>query len=396
MTNKEKYKVVHMVTVAESVGLMKGQLGYLKNAGFDVIVISSPGERLYRAGWEENVNIKAIKMERTISPFKDLISLFKILGFFAELKPQICNAGTPKAGLLGMIAAWFTRVPFRIYTIRGLAFEGESGFKRKLLMFTEKVACACAHKVICISPSIEKVALNLKLTTKDEAIVFGEGSSNGLQLEKYEYNEIIDRKVKEIKNKYCLEAYGFIVGYVGRINNSKGIKELIEAFEILQKEYPNIALLLVGRKEKKDPIDEKVEEKIANNPNIFEIGHVSDPIPYYYVMDILAFPTYREGFGNVSIEAQATGTPVVTTNVTGAVDTIINNETGILVAVKDVTGLKNAIEKFIKNPKLIREMGKKGKERAFEKFDSRIIWESLERLYTENISSNQNTKNVML
>ena len=382
---KNRYKVIHMVTAPQSVGLMNGQLSYLKNAGYDVTVIASPGERLIQAGKNEGVNVKAIKMERTISPLKDLSSLIKIISYFLKVKPHVCNAGTPKAGLLGMLAAWITRVPFRVYTMRGLPFEGETGLKRKILILVEKIACACANKVICISPSVETVALKNKLTSKNKTVLIGAGSSNGLQLEKYVFNEKIGQAVKNVKDKYSLEKYKFIIGYVGRINKFKGVEELVTAFEMLQEKYENLALMLIGSKEKKDTISLDCEKKIADNPDIFEVGYVSDPIPYYYAMDILAFPTYREGFGNVSIEAQATGTPVVTTNATGSVDTVVHNETGFIVDVKDVMGLKDAIEKFIQDPELIETMGEKARKRVFEKFDSKIIWKGIEQLYKENM-----------
>lgn len=385
METKKKPKVVHMVTIANSVGLMRGQLSYLNKSGFDVTVIASPGEKLEKAKVEEDVNIKGINMERTISPFKDIISLIKIIIYFLKIKPDICNSGTPKAGLLGMLAAWFTRVPIKVYTIRGLPFEGFKGLKRRILILTEKIACACADKVICISPSIERIAIEYKLTTSDKTIVFGEGSSNGLQLERFEKSEKVEYEIEKIKKKYDLNKYNFIIGYVGRINNFKGIKELVLAFENLQQKYKGIALLMVGQREKKDAISNDISQRMLNNPNIIEVGRVDNPVPYYYIMDVLAFPTYREGFGNVSIEAQATGTPVVTTNATGAVDTVVNNQTGFIINVGEVQTLEKAIEKFLEHPELIDQMGKAGRKRVEEKFDSKIIWNGIESLYKEQL-----------
>ena len=378
---EDKPKVVHMVTSAVSVGLMKGQLAYLNNKGYDVTVISSPGERLIQAQKEEGINIKAIKMERTISPLKDFISLIKVIYYFIQIRPQICNSGTPKAGLIGMLAAWLTKVPLKVYTIRGLPFEGAKGIKRKILLLIEKIACACADKVICISPSIQDQVIINKITSKNKTIVFGAGSSNGLQLDNYNFNSVIEMEVKKIRERYHLDRFKFLIGYVGRINNFKGVEELVFAFELLQKKHDNIGLILIGNKESKDPISEEVELMIRENQNIIEVGYTNDPIPYYFAMDILAFPTYREGFGNVSIEAQATGTPVVITNATGVIDTVIDDETGFVVKVKDVQGLCNAIEKYINEPELISLMGRKAKTNVFEKFDSQIIWKGIENLY---------------
>lgn len=385
VNSNKKLKVVHMITSAGSMNLMKGQLNYLVKAGHDVTVITSPGKGLYEAARRENVKIKEINMARTINPIKDFISLIKIIYFFLIVKPDVCNAGTPKAGLLGMIAAKITNVPCKVYTNRGTPFEGSQGLKKRILIATEKISCICADKVICISPSIKDILIHYNITTNKKTVVFGIGSSNGLQLEKYNYTNEIENKVNQIKNNYDLEKYNFILGSVGRLNNFKGTKETVLAFERLQKKYKNICLILVGVKEKKDPISKEINDKILNNPDIIEIGKVNDPIPYYYLMDVLSFPTYREGFGNVSIEAQATGTPVITTDATGSINTILQNETGFLVEIKDVESLENTIKKCIENPQLVKRMGNNGKKWVMENFDSKLIWESLNELYKNNV-----------
>lgn len=385
MNKDRQLRVVHMVTSAQSIGLMKGQLGYLKEKGYLVTVIASPGKRLDTLKEDEGVIGKAVKMERTISPFCDLVALLRVVQFFLELKPHICNAGTPKAGLIGMIAAWITKVPFKVYTIRGLPFEGSNGIKRKILLLTEKIACACADRVICISPSVKKIVIANKLVCERKVVVFGAGSSNGLQLDKYILTEIVKREVLILKEKYKIERGTFIIGYVGRINNFKGVKELVDAFELLQIKYSHIKLLLIGKKEDKDSISKETNLKIRGNSSIIEIGYQNDLVPYYYLMDVLAFPTYREGFGNVSIEAQATGTPVVVTKATGVIDTIVDGETGFLVDVGDVESLKNAMEKYIENPELVISMGERARKRVFSMFDSHFIWQSIDLLYKSNI-----------
>src|SRR5699024_4466135 len=172
-----------MVTSANSVGLMKGQLSYLIKSGFNVTVITSPGSSLYEAKTKEKINVKAIEMERTISPLKDFIALIKIIIYFLRVRPDICNSGTPKAGLLGMIAAWISRVPVKVYTVRGLPLEGASGFKKKILTVVQRISCWSDEKVNGISPSIEKKIIDLKICINDKAIVLGDRSSNDLEIE---------------------------------------------------------------------------------------------------------------------------------------------------------------------------------------------------------------------
>jgi len=383
--NNKKTKVVHMVTSSQSIGLMKGQLRYLVDSGYEVTVVSSAGPKLIEAIQNEKVNVKAVEMERTIKPIKDLIALLKLIILFLRLKPDICNAGTPKAGLLGMIASKVTGVKFKVYTNRGIAFEGSNGIKRKILKLTEKIACRFADKIICISPSIEKSLIKNHITSKRKTVVFGKGSSNGLQLNKFKKDEKIQREIEEIKNTINLNQFNLIIGYVGRINNFKGVKETVLAFEKLQKKYNNIGLLLIGAKESKDEINNETELKIANNKGIIEIGRVDNPIPYYFIMDVLSFPTYREGFGNVSIEAQATGTPVITTNATGSIDTVIDKKTGFIINIRNVKELEEKLEELLNDKELLNEMGKNARDWVWKNFESQKIWKAISDLYRENI-----------
>lgn len=378
-----KKKVIHMVTVSESIMLMRGQLNFLREQGYDVIVISSSGNNFNNLLKEEGVRGKRISMSRGVSPIKDLISLFKIIVFFLQEKPDIVNSGTPKAGLLGMLAAWLTRVPYRVFTARGLVFDRYSGFKKSLLKLTEKITCYCADNIICISPSIEKKLIKHKIADSKKTIVFGKGSSNGINLVNFEFTNQIEQEVDNIVNKYALKN-NFIIGNVGRLNVFKGITELVISFEELQKKYKNIKLLVIGELEDKDSLSTDIKEKILHNSDIIYVGYQKNPIPYYYVMDILAFPTYTEGFGNVSIEAQATGTPVITTENSGAEDTLINGETGILVKKKDTNTLSNAIEKFILDRDLITIMGTNGKKWVYNNFSNIDIWNNLNDLYLNN------------
>lgn len=389
----KKKKVIHMVTMPQSIGLMRGQLNYLKEKGYEISVVTSSGERLNEFNKKQDIHGEAIDMGRAFSPLKDLKSLFKIINYFKKVKPDIVNAGTPKAGLLGMIAAKITRVPYKVYTNRGMPFERHTGVKRRILMLTEKVACSCADKVICISPSIQEVLISNNIVSQDKTIVFGIGSSNGLDLKRFQYTAEVERKVKDIRESFGLTDESFVIGNVGRINNFKGVTELVLSFEELQNKYNHVYLLLVGPIETKDSISVEIRKKIENNDKIIYVGPQKDPVPYFYVMDIFAFPTYMEGFGNTSIEAQATGTPVIATNVTGAKDTIINDKTGILIEKQNVEELTNAIDKFINNAELVRDMGENGKEFVHENFDNKIIWEGLSELYQEKNNSHINKKN---
>lgn len=373
-----------MVTSGLSSVLLKGQLAFLREKGYDVTLIASPSSELYNYSEIEDVNVYPIEMTREISIFKDIISLIKIIKYFVKLRPDICNTGTPKAGLLGIIAAYITGVPVKIYTLRGLRYEGSKGYKKHILKTVEKLTCQFADVVICISPSLQDKAVNDGVVAREKTMIIGSGSSNGIDVKEYQLTDEVKSNVKALRKELHIHDTDFIIGFVGRKNKDKGLDELVDSYKILTKSYSNIKLLIVGPIESDSSISSKTNEYINLNDNIIEVGFTKNVIPYYYLMDILVLPTYREGFGNVSIEAQATGTPVITTNVTGAKDTVKNNVTGLIVPPKNVEELAFAIEKVIQNVDLLDTMGKAAKKRAIEEFDSQIIWNGLDELYTKS------------
>lgn len=374
MSNK---KIFQLVTVSKSIPLMKGQIEYLRDKGLDVHVVSSEGpeQHTYSSDITHVVN-----MEREISLKNDLKSLINMIRLFKKEKPYIVNSGTPKAGLIGTLAAFITRRPVRIYTVRGLRLETAKGFKYKILYAMEKLAMSCATDIIAISESLKDKIVELGLEKKEHIKVLGHGSSNGINLNNFTKDKTIIPY--ELKEKL---AGHFVIGYVGRIVKDKGIHEIIEAFKIIQKKYNKVKLLIVGPIEKDDSISKEDYQYLQNNLNIIMTGHVNDTVNYYNHMDVLVFPTYREGFGNVSIEAQAVEVPVIVNNVTGAKDTLINHVTGYLVEKGNYNQIAQKLEFLINNPAIRKQLGINGRENVESKFRNEIIWKHLETIYKNNL-----------
>ncbi|MEB8094956.1 glycosyltransferase family 4 protein [Staphylococcus caprae] len=369
----DKKKIFHLVTVSKSIPLMNGQIEYLRNKGFDVHIVSSAGKE--QNAYPKDI-VHAINMEREISIKQDLISLFKMTKLFLKEKPLIVNSGTPKAGLIGTLAAFITRRPVRIYTVRGLRLETVHGFKYKILYAMEKLAMFCATDVIAISESLKDKIVSLRLEKQGNIQVLGYGSSNGINLEKFSksYNDIPVSIENQLENH-------FVLGYVGRIVKDKGIREVIESFKILKDKGYKVKLLIVGALEKDDSIGEEYYNFISNNKDIVLTGYVDQPVNYYNHMDVLLFPTYREGFGNVSIEAQALEIPVITSNATGAKDTVEDKHTGYIVEIGDYIKIAEKTETLIIDETLRYELGRNARKRVIDKFDSKIIWKHLETIY---------------
>jgi glycosyltransferase involved in cell wall biosynthesis len=321
-----------------------------------------------------------VPMEREISPLHDLISLARIWSVLRRIRPAICNAGTPKAALLVTVAAWLARIPVRIYTMRGLRLETAQGLKRFILSVTERIACACAHRVICVSPSLRDQAVKLNLVNKHKVEVLGRGSSNGVEVTRFVPTPYRLERAAAIRRALNLDI-GQVIGFIGRFTPDKGISELVGAFDLLRQEYSDLSLLLIGSYEEGHAIDPGLRARIETGRGIVAIPFQADIAPYYLAMDVFVLPTYREGFPNTVLEAQAAERVVVTTMATGAVDSIVDGQTGMLVPARDQRALAGALRNVLTDPVNARRMGQAGRARVEREFSQEAVWAELGHLY---------------
>jgi glycosyltransferase involved in cell wall biosynthesis len=384
--NRDSIDVVHAVTASLSLVLLKGQLSYLRKEGFHPAALCSPGSEVANVLGEESIPIVTVRMEREISPFRDLISLIRLWRTLRELRPVICNAGTPKAGLLVGLAAWLNRVPCRVYTLRGLRLETATGLKRKILFITERIACVCAHRVICVSPSLRQRVIKMGLVSAEKAVVLASGSSNGVDASRFAPTPEKLEKASQIRRALGIMPGQPVIGFTGRFTRDKGVPELIAAFQSVRKRIPSAILLLVGSHEPGDPVSSETFAAIESTPNVLIVEFTPAVDLYYLVMDVFVLPTYREGFPNTVLEAQGAERPVVTTFATGAVDSIQEGVTGLLVPPGDVSALAHALVQLLLDNDLARLMGHAGRERVLRKFRSEIIWGALGTLYREMLA----------
>jgi len=302
----------------------------------------------------------------------------------AKLKPQIVNAGTPKAGLLGMVAATACRVKARVYTVHGLRLETTSGARRVLLGTTERVAAGLAHRVFCVSPSLHRAYVAGGYTSPGKVFFIGAGSANGIDVERFDEPEVVEQAA-EIREQHGISAGAPVIGFVGRLTRDKGIAELHRALAKLAERFPGCRLLLVGGFESGDPLPGRVVDALRADPAVVITGFVDDELvpAYYRLMKVLALPSFREGFPTCVLEAGASSIPVVGYGVTGVVDAIRDGVNGTLVEAGDVIALTEAIGKYLADPGLARTHGRAGRERVEALFDQNVIWSGLLGLYDE-------------
>lgn len=290
---------------------LKGFLNRLSEE-YEVLAVSSPGERLDIVREREGVRTIGIPMERHISIFKDLVSLFRLILLFRKEKPSVVHSMTPKAGLLSMLAAKITSVPVRIHTFTGLIFPTSVGLKRRVLIFMDKLICWCATY---INPEGRGVANDLKkynITNKPLHIV-ANGNVRGVDMEWYKGTEHVLEQANQIRIK---DSFTFC--FVGRLVRDKGINELSSAFNKLTQEFPHVRLILLGDYEHElDPLTDETKDIIQQNSHIISVGRQQDIRPFLAASDAFVFPSYREGFPNSVLEAGALGLPAIVTDING-------------------------------------------------------------------------------
>jgi len=348
----QKPHIVIGITSPQTCMVLGGRLRTLREAGFRVTLVSGPGQLLTRTAAEEGVESIGLPMRREIAPLADLVSMVRLCWLLYRLKPDMTEFSTPKAGLLGSIAARLCRVPTRVYFLRGLKLETCTGLKRRILLVTEKVASACSHAVLCNSNSLRNQALALGVASANKLRVLGNGSSNGVDVERFSPGPT------NLRQRLGLPKDAEVVGFVGRMTRDKGLPELVEAFDAILTTKPNVHLLLVGWFDAaEDALGYDLRSRMQKHPRIHMTGYVPDTAPYYRAMDIMVLPTWREGFPNVVLEAAASGIPVVTTLATGSRDAVVPEVTGLLIPPGYPEAIRESVFQLLGNSERRCRMG---------------------------------------
>lgn len=379
----KKHKLIRITTVPVSLKtLLKGQLKFMKEKGFDVIAVTSDDGSIEDIATHEQVPVKTISMTRQITPLKDIIAVWNLYKWLSKEKPTIVHTHTPKAGIVGMLASWMARVPIRLHTVAGLPLLVAEGNKRKVLNFVEKLTYACATKVYPNSNELYKIILKEKFTSIKKLKVIANGSSNGINTS-YFNPDIIDENLKdEIKEKYSILRDDFAFIFIGRIVGDKGINELIQAFEKLSLTNNKIKLLLVGNYEEElDPLEPTTIKTIQENPQIIHTGFQKDVRPYLAVSNALVFPSYREGFPNVVMQAGAMGLPCIVSDINGCNEIIIPEKNGYIVPVKNTEKLIHYMTALIEDDNTYQTLKTNARKLIQERYEQEVVWDALHKEY---------------
>lgn len=374
MANRKSICFVATVEFAVSAFL----LSHLKELSkyYDLTVIVNLKNPNFLIDKKLNIKLVNINFSREINIISDLLSLIQLAYLFLIKKYDAVHSITPKAGLLAMIASFLTFTPVRVHCFTGQVWSTKSGLSRLFLKLIDKIIGNLSTQNIVDSKSQYDFLVKENVLNKDKALVFGSGSVSGVDLLKFKPNT----KVKlSLRKKLKISPSSFVFVFLGRLNSDKGIHDLINAF--ISTDLKSAYLLLVG------PDEENISSKFkGNQSNIIFSGLISSPQDFLAVSDVLCLPSYREGFGNVVIEAAATGVPSIVSNIYGLSDAIVLNKTGLAHEPHDVQEITKLMKSLFNNRKLVMDLGKAAKKRAISEFDSKILVKHWKIFYNHNLT----------
>lgn len=378
---QKRVKLLRVTTVPISLKvLLKGQLAYMSEF-YDVVAVSSEGDELQDVANQDGIRVKAIGMTRKITPIKDFVALMKMILFFMYEQPSIVHTHTPKAGLLGMIAAWVTRVPCRLHTVAGLPVMEADGNKKRLLFLMEKLTYLCATIVYPNSYGLKDYIVCHNLTVENKLKVIGCGSSNGIDTSYFDRTKQVEKEATCIRKKLGLND-SFVFCFVGRVVKDKGVDELLVAFNQLSKSFDDVRLLIVGcLEEDLNPIAQESHEIIERNKHVIHVGYQDDIRPYLAASNCFVFPSYREGFPNVVMQAGAMGLASIVSDINGCNEIITHGENGLIVPRKDKKELETAMLRLIKAPKLLHALGEEARARIVSRYEQKGVWQAIKSEY---------------
>lgn len=380
-----KKKLIRVTTSDISLdSLIKGQLKFLSSE-FEVIGVSNNTGVLAMVGEREGIRTIEVPMHRDISLLSDMKCLWLLYRLFRKEKPDIVHANTPKGSMLSMIASRLASVPHRLYTVTGLRYQGASGLFRTLLMTMERISCYCATKVIPEGEGVKKTLLEDKITSKEMHIILN-GNVNGIDTEYFNPdlfnrdrtdNKLYTGNKKDIRRDLNLKEDDFVFIFIGRIVRDKGMNELAICMKRFKAEKKNVKLLLIGRFESKlDPLDADNEEFLRSDLNIHFLGYQNDVRPFFVAADVLVFPSYREGFPNVVLQAGAMGIPAIVTNINGCNEIIKEDFNGKIFSSKDVNALYEKMNWCLNNKNRVKDMASQSRKMIVDRYRQEEVWEA--------------------
>lgn len=358
--------------------LYRGLFAHLDARGFDCEAVV--GDDAYLEGGDDlgPVKVHVVPMLREPSPLKDLVSVFRLTRFFARHRYDVVHVSTVKGALLGAIAARLTGHRRTLFVVRTRIYQNKTGLGRWVYQKVDQLVSALSMKVAPISREVGECMAEDGICPPAKLVYFGEGSSNGVDVARFSRSPEAVAAGEALRAGHGIPGDALVLLSLGRLSSEKGIEYLPAALAAVEALGRDVRLLLVGPDDWRDPADPETIAALLGNPRVIRLGYQADPMPLYAAADLLLFPSRREGFGNVAIEAQAMGVPVLGFHTTGVREAVAHGETGLLATLDDGPGLAALTAKLAGDDDLRAAMAIAGVERVRAKFSNQRIWGDLE------------------
>lgn len=385
MKTSSKPRMTLVTTVPDTMAIILGGQPRHLAEQFELSLITSPGDLLARIEAQEGLPVSTVAMERGIHPIKDLVSIWRMIRTLRRQRLDLVHSYTPKAGLVTMLAAWLCRVPVRVHTFTGLIFPTASGFKQWVLIWVDRLICACATHIVPEGEGVKQDLKHYRITSKPLQVI-GHGNIAGVDTAYFDpENSEVEKAAQTLKETLALEPDSVIFCFIGRLNQDKGIAELFEAFTALPTQSH---LLLVGGLDNSAPIPEALQKALEKHPRVHTLGFMDDIRPALVLSKILVLPSYREGFPNVVLQAGAMKLPVIATDINGCNEVIEPGFNGWLVPARDAKALQKAMQSAMQTPEAdLASMGQHARERIKARFERIEHWRRMENFYRELLAN---------
>ncbi|WP_276496868.1 glycosyltransferase family 4 protein [Pontibacter litorisediminis] len=382
-------KLFRITTVPLSLQkLITGQLPYMRSKGFEPLMISADGPEAKAVVTEQNCEHVLVPMTRKITPIQDIKALWEFYKLCKTYKPEIIHSHTPKAGIIGMLGGMMAGVPVRLHTVAGLPLMEATGVTRNILNAVEKLTYACATKIYPNSTVLKDFILESGFCGPEKVKVIGNGSSNGINTAFFNYNALDQEELGQLKLELGIQPSDFVFVFIGRLVKDKGVRELVTAFKTLQAKHRQAKLILVGPLEQDlDPLPAETLQEIEQNERILSVGFQNDVRPYLALSHALAFPSYREGFPNVPMQAGCFELPSIVTDINGCNEIIIEEQNGLIIPPKNTEKLLEAMERLLTDKALYFHLKSNARRMIVKRYDQQHFWELLYQEYQEHLQN---------
>jgi glycosyltransferase involved in cell wall biosynthesis len=380
-------KILHICAIGFTAEvLLKPQINYFLCQKLEVEIACSPDPQV-EALRKQGYVVHPIQIERKISLFSNLKSIYQLTNLIRQQQYDLVHVHTPIASVLGRIAAKIAGVKRIVYTAHGFPFHDlSSPMQYFVYSNVEKFTASVTDLILTQNHEDIATAKRLALCPPEKLGYLG----NGVDIECFKKECLNANHQNELRQSLKIpDTADLIIGIIGRLTRKKGSGYLIEAVAKLLPDFPNLHLLIIGSELSTDPEPFQAElsakiQALKLNKNVTFTGKRQDIPEILGLLDIFVLPTFtHEGLPRSILEAMAMSLPIVTTDVRGCREAVLNEKNGLIVPPQNSEKLAEALRKLLSNPELRKAYGRASRERVEAEYNEEFVFRRLTEYYKQ-------------